>query len=202
MKQLNCDFLQLTIRFDEKKFKRKELSHEAELKGKKNSGFTALVGSRTKTRKEHAHVYLYFDGEDSILKLDFVPESHTGNKDTDEPYIETIGEWFAKFFYEDVIADVMVVFKYTDNYESVMPIHYPLLIKNGLLKGAEIAGYEIAFPTESLISRASISSNEKTLLVILNAKFKLDLSDFEVHDAIERFSVYAKALVEKKEAKK
>jgi hypothetical protein len=201
MKQLNCDFFQMMIEFDVKNFKRKEFGDEAGIKLRKKATFTANIGSRNKKFKEHAHITLGFNDEKGILKLEFIPQGLEG-EDTQEPYLDNIGKWFAKFFKDEVIADMWVVFKYNRTYESLVPLEYPVLSKHELLKGAEIAGYEITFPPESHIHRASISSREKALLLFLDAKFKLNLDEFEFHQAIQGFSPFAESLVRKKETEK
>jgi hypothetical protein len=198
MKQLNCDYLQMTIGFDEKEFKRKEFLLETKLKPKDLKGITTTIGSKNNKKKEHAHLFLSLNGEKSLLRLEFIPDVF-GAKEIEEPYLEDITKWLAGFFKDKVVADIMVVFKYNRQYESEIQLHYPLLLKSPLFEGVKITGHELAFPPDSYLHRGTISSNGKELIVLLFAKFKLDLSDFEYHQVIEAFSKYSNSLVKKKE---
>lgn len=188
---------QLTIEFDEKNFRKKEFILDVKPKVKKQDAFVFHYGSKNKTRKEHAHLFLGLDGEDSVLRLSY-HQGKTEIEDVREPYLEDVVKWFSGFLEEKSIkAFVVGIFEYDKQYKSLIQIDYPLLIGNELYNDTKIVGHDIEFPDNALISRGSITSNESGLRIFLFAKNVIDLSKFDFYLEIEKLSEFANALVKK-----
>jgi hypothetical protein len=197
MKSVNCETLDLIIHFDEKQFKKKEFLLDVKPPKKTENSLSYSYGSKTKA--EHAHLHIYFDGSDSRLRLIY----HQGKSeypDVREPYIEGVAKWIDSFFTEkELEIQMSIVFKYGKQYEPAIQLHYPLLVPSKLFEGVTVSGYEIDFPEESFLYKAIISASKESILVILNTKMIVELSDFDFHRAVTVFSQYPIKLVKKKE---
>ncbi len=197
MKKFNCDSFQMTIEFDEAQFKKKEFVLDVKPKTNKQNAFIYYYGSKLKSRKEHAHLFIGLDGKDSILRLNY-HQSPAEVEDTRKPYLEDMANWISGFFEEKTLkAGVVAVFEYTKQYESLVQIGYPLLIGSSLYKDAKIIGHDIDLPDNSLVDRASIMADDKLLRIFLFGLNDIDLYGFNLHLEIEKFSKFANALVKK-----
>jgi hypothetical protein len=197
MKNLNCDMYQMSIEFNEAQFKKKEFILDINPKNKKQTAFVFHYGSKNKSRKEHAHFFLGFDGEDSILRMSYHPGA-ADKEDVRAPYLEDASKWLAEFFEEkNLKVTIVVVFEYGKQYKSLIQINYPLFIGNDLYNDTKIIGHDIDFPDESIIDRASITSNKDILRIFLFSRADMDLSKFNFHSEIEKLSKYATALVKR-----
>ena len=199
MKQLNCDMFQISIEFDVKDFKKKEFVADVKPKSRQND-FLYHFGSKNKKRSEHAHFYIHFDGKDSFFRLSY----HQGKaniEDVRPPYFEDVANWLGQFFKEKIlIANFTIVFEYSKEYESLIPLNYPVVgVKSDLFKGTTVVGYDIKFPVDSPFDQISISKSDSGILrVFLFTKVRIDLSEFEIHKSIETVSKYTKALIVKR----
>ena len=204
MKNFNCDMIQFAVSFNEKDFKKKEFLDDIEETEKESEDFALFssFGSKFKTKKEHAHVLLNFDDDDEcLLKFGF----HLGenNNDNTEHYIEDIANWLGSFFYkEKVVAEITSIFVFENNFESRVQLDYPLLIESDLFQNSRVIGYDIDFPDESSMNRASISQVGKRLLVMLFGNSEIDFSSFNYLSEIKKLGSYTEALILQREKKR
>lgn len=195
MKKLNCDMYQIVIIFDEEQFRKKEFFLDVKPKTRKQNVFLYDYGSKIKSRKEHAHLFLGLDGKESSLRLTY-HQSSEEVEDTREPYLENVAGWIGGFLeVKEVKARVVAAFEYTKRYKPLIQLNYPLLVGSDLYKDAKIVGHDIDFPDSSSIDRANIAVDEKTCRILLFGRSELDLSKFNVHLEIEKTSKFANALV-------
>jgi len=202
MRKLNCVMFKFTISFDAKQFKSDEFRKSVKCDDEDQAFFLFHHNSKFKTKKEHAHLEIFLDDEDSILEMSFHSNKLTDG-DVDLPlsdiYIEDVLQELAPFFLEaDNKATVISHFVFKKQYESVLKIDYPLLVKNGKLNDATLKGHELSF-SDSKVRTGFISTRESGLNVLVGGKIEISLANFNYHDEIKHFAEFARALVIKKD---
>jgi len=203
MEELNCEMFQLSIQFDEKKFKRDIFTDENTVKDEstnKGENLNAFV-THVATKKEHAHIEFSLRKKDSQLLMMF----HQGGIEeglkigTEEESLENCAKVVSRYLPNtEFQADITSVYRFNKEFESVVQLQFPLLVKNELLREAVVSGHEIEFPEESAVDRIFISAKENSIIIVLSAKFSLKLKTFKLYSEMDKFSHYAQALVKKR----
>lgn len=203
MKKFHCETLQVKMDFSEADFKAKEFRKEIECKNKKQEFFVFHHNSKFKTKKEHAHLEIVLDDEDSFLRLSFHPQEITEEDNemipSDIP-TEEVFNYLMPFFKKDEFESrILCHFNYGKDYEPVLKMQYPLLVKNEKLATAMVTGHEISFSDSKVRTALLTLLNETDLSLILGGRYEIVLANFSHHKIIKYFAEYAEALVEKKD---
>lgn len=198
MKKLNCDMFQATIEFDEKQFNKKDFLEDVKA-DKKEKFFVYNYGTKNKDNEEHAHLVLDLDGKDSSARLTY----HTGqnaNEDDREPYLENFAQWLGRFFKKKKLTveiSIICVFS-KDDFDVTIPLGFPVMVKDNLMKGVKVSGYELDFPDKSEIKRMIVSEKSNVFLSVLNASISTNFTEFEIYSQMEKFSEYAEPFINKR----
>lgn len=190
--------IELTVRFDEKDFKKKEFTSDVgQPRGRKE--FSYSYSPRIKSRNEHAHLFLGLDGQQSLLGLTYHPGKNPF-PDIREPYLDDVAKWIGGYFkVEKLAVRFTLAFEFNKTYQSIVPLDYPLLVNNRWLKETTVVGHEINFSKEAFIQKAIISKKTQVITVLLYAGMMMEFADFDLHEAVTAFSAYATAFVKKHE---
>ena len=197
MEKLNCDMFQVIIEFEEKNFKKKDFF--ADVKADKGEKFFVYhYGTKNFNNEEHAHLVLDLDGEDSTARLTY----HKGKseiEDKREPHLEDFARWLGGFFKKkNLPAKVTSVYVFPKTIFNVnVPLGFPVMVKDNLLRDVTVSGYELGFPEKSEIKNMIVSEKSEVFLTVLNASIVTALTEFEVYTEIEKFSKYAEPFISK-----
>ena len=199
MEKFNCEQFSLTVRFNERDFNKKHFLDDTKPEDRDVKFSVYNYGSKTNAGKDHSHLELFLDKKDSFLRIVF-HQGKSPSEDVREPFMEDCTKWIAGFFKKKTLSvDYTGVFRYGKDYESIVPLQYPLLSSNKSLKDAMVSGYQIEFPKESLIDAAFVSAKKLSKLVILSTEVKnFDLLERDFYSNLEEFSQFAKAFVNKR----
>ena len=202
MERFNCEYFSIVVKFNERNFKKKDFLEDTKPKDKDIKGVVCHYGSKTNGGKDHAHLELFLDGKNSLLRITY-HQGETPEKDVREPYLEDCTKWISGFFKnKNLLADYTIAFRYDKDYEPIVPLEFPLLATDKRLKGVSVYGYQLEFPKESLIDTAFISAKKGNKLVVLSAELKKwDLLERDFYSNLEEFNHFAKAFVNKKGGK-
>jgi hypothetical protein len=202
MKQFNCEYFSIIVKFNERDFKKKDFLEDTKPKDKDIKINVYHYGSKTNGGKDHAHLELFLDGKNSLLRITY-HQGETPEEDVREPYLEDCTKWISGFFKKQTLAiDYTGVFRYDKTYDSIVPLEFPLLSTEKKLKGVSVYGYQLEFPKDSLIDNAYISAQKGNKLIVLTTVMKKwHLLGQDFYSNLEEFSNFAKALVIKKGAK-
>ena len=198
MAKLNCDMFQVTVEFDEKQIKKKDLFADIGA-DKADKFFVYHYGTKNADIEEHAHLILDLDGKDSTARLTY----HKGNaeiEDVREPHLEDFAKWLGAFFKKKNLpakVTAIYVFPKTD-FSVAIPLGFPVMVKDKLLKGVTVSGYELNFPEKSEIKHMIISEKSEIFLAVLNASVVTNLAEFEIYTEIEKYSKYGEPFLDKK----
>lgn len=202
MKELHCVMFQFTMKFDAKQFKAEEFRKLAKCKDDDHQFFVLHFNSKYKTKKEHAHLEIAIDGKDSYLEMSFHPSKlsdEDGDLELNEMPIEDVFSELAHLFTESEFdARVISQFNYNENYESLLQINYPVLVKDKRLNKALVSGHEISL-SDVKVKSALISSSGNGLNVILGGKITIVPTTFNYHNEIKHFAEFAEAFVTKRD---
>jgi hypothetical protein len=197
MKKLNCLFLKIAIEFKEDEFKKEAfiLDVGATEKEADDNAFSWSYGSKLKTKNEHGHLFIRFDGDQSVVSISF-NQGKNHDDDVREPYIENLMNWIGSFFANPLKdVSVTVLFEYDTKYEPLIKLNYPLLIDNPFLDGAKVTGYDIYIPSGSTNYRLHLMSKEDEIGIFYSGDEKIDLLKFNYIQYLTQNSQFANSLV-------
>lgn len=199
MEKFNCGLFEIKIEFDEKQFQKKNFILDVKPDNEEDVFFHYHFGSKNKRVTDLAILDLIFDGKTSSLRLVFTP-AKDASKDNQEPYLEDVTQWLAGFFNtKDFQASISAIYDYKNDFEPIVNLDFPLLIKNELYSGVNVAGLVLNFPKESEVKNIYlISVNQEEALAMLSAKPKIDLLNFDFYETVKKYSTFTSGFFEKK----
>ena len=201
MQKFNCETLALSIEFDEKDFNKTAFRADLGQEKKRWNSFSSIFGSEKNRGKEHSHLNLQFNKNESSLKVVY-HKSDRKVKDSRPPYMEDCMNWIGGFFRKDnPLSAITAIFEFDETFESIVPLTYPLHSRSAVLAGALVSGMTIDFPPEAKIDRASIQVFNDRIVLFINTENRISLKNFDLYKTIKNVGDYSKNLVKKVGAK-
>lgn len=195
MENLNCEYFQITVYFDEKSFKTTKFKKAADCNDDAHNAFVSHYINAT----DHAHIEIVLQGEDSKMEVSLHSGGLENELETSEKEFEDCLTDLSQFFKrKKLVGDVRAAFRYDDSYESVLKLNYPVLISDNLFQDAVIAGHTIEFGEDSLFDRANISSRGNSTFLFVGAIMELNLGGFNPYSAIKEMSQPSQSLIRRK----
>ncbi len=197
IKKLNCLFLTIDIDFNEAMFNTRAFLKDIGETRKKSFPriFPLSFGSKNKTKKEHSHMLVVLDKDESRINISF-RQGENHDEDVRPPYLEGCVSWIASFFNDSVPdANITALFEFGGKYEPLIDLNYPLLVGGVHLKDAKVTGYDIEVPNGSKSFRINIMSRGDNIGIIYTANEKIDLASFNYQDYALNLSEITNSLI-------
>lgn len=202
MEQYYCKLLELIFHIPKQIFAKEQLLADAKPPDTERKVYQWGFGSQKAPQKQHAHILVSFENEDTVTIVISYHRSTIEVEDVRPPYMEDCAQWLGQFIdAEKVIGVSRAVYEFDDKYHSKINFPLPLtsMLDSPELPGALVSGVAIRTEHPSGTEKIIIERLEKSIFLRLNSTKEVALKEFAIEHYLQEFVSLTDSLVRRQE---
>lgn len=208
MEDFHCDMFNLSFNFTSEDFDKsaflKEVGIENESEYVDEDGdlmFRLFLPSKEDMSKQHSHLTVLIRSDmTGRVSLDF---HKPGSKQVENkpPYLEEATLWLSAFFKKsEVVARMDIAYEFGNDFETVIPMPFPLLASSKALSGLKVTGLSFEFPPDNPVRSAILQKETDKRYVFIQVRNSVNLKTFDLYQELGKFKGTVESLVRKQDS--